>query len=111
MKTPTGRTPVRQTAMLFNFDRLGNNFDLLNDTRHAVGIFKFRAARRAMGEGVFDDFVDLIFVKLRAKMSFVTLLTAALFLMRYAAVLVGSVVFVIATRFFRLDNVRRRRLR
>ena len=69
-----------------------------------------------MGEGVFDDLVDLILGKLIAKMTFVTFLTATFFLTGHVAVLIVAVLvlgvdFVTGTRFFRLDNVRRRRFR
>ena len=84
--------------MLFNFDRLGDDFDLLNDARCALGVFKFRAARRAMGKGMFNDLVDLLLGKLRTKMTFVTILAAALFLIRCVAILVFGV--VIGTGFF-----------
>ena len=58
---------------------------------------------------MFDDLVDLILGKLRTKMTFVTLLAAALFLIRCVAILVFGV--VIGTGFFRLDDVRRWRFR
>ena len=41
---------------------------------------------------MFDDLIDLILGKLRTKMTFVTLLAAALFLIRCVAILVFGVV-------------------
>ena len=58
--------------MLFDFDRLLDELDLLYNARSTVGCLKFRPARRAMRKRVFDHLVDLIFSKWLAKTGIVT---------------------------------------
>jgi hypothetical protein len=88
MKTLTRRTAVRHPAMLFDFDRLLDDFDLLNDHRCAIRVLKLRATRRTMRERVFEHLVNLRLVERRAKCGFVTFLAALFFLRGIVAVFV-----------------------
>jgi len=47
MKFPTMFAPVAKAGMLFNMNRLFNNFNLLNNSGGVFNLFKFAAAIRA----------------------------------------------------------------